>query len=146
LLAFWRGLESRRNANAAFEQGYPINNKIMGLDHLSQLAILAVPFATNTCIMLAVKKLAGYSAVGNGPEAKPRLRAILVVLALIGDHPNGACRSTRTRPRTLLMTLIQVAFSPICRTRSTTRFSGALRNFLGLGIKQKPRYLRSFEQ
>jgi hypothetical protein len=27
-----------------------------------------------------VKKLAGYSAVGNGPEAKPRLRAILVVV------------------------------------------------------------------
>ena len=85
------------------------------------LAILAVPFAT-TCVMFAVKKLGGYKAMGNGPEAKPWLRAILVVLALIGTISTAQINGTPVDPNTvsdLIMTFIETW--RICRTPSTIR-------------------------
>jgi hypothetical protein len=48
-----------------------------------EILLLAVPFITS-CVMFTVKKLAGLYMTNNGPDARPWLRALLVLFSFLG--------------------------------------------------------------
>jgi hypothetical protein len=64
------------------------------------ILLLAVPFITSA-IMFAIKWLAGFYAVGNGPDAKPVLRSLLLVLSLIGVLTTSIVNGTPVDPNTV---------------------------------------------
>jgi hypothetical protein len=62
-----------------------------------ELLTLALPFAT-TAVMFALKKVAQFRMFDNGAEARPWLRALLIITSVIGTGALSFLNGTDVNP------------------------------------------------